>query len=142
MITLNTIKCPKCNTYNLYSKKNERGDASFESYIHCKKCDEWVGEITFENTLSFHGNYSSKFHLRDIKKGILGKSSKIYEELSEYDDSMERGIKIMAHLELSDIYGALESLAETHNLSMEDLKKMSDVRKDVFRKESNNNGLD
>ena len=72
------------------------------------------------------------YHLKDIRKGILGRSSKIREELEELEDAEDQGVTIMAHVELSDVYGALEACAGAYGLSMDDLKKMSDVTKRAF----------
>ncbi len=44
----------------------------------------------------------------------------------------------MQELELADIYGALEALAESHGLKMKDLKKMSHITKRVFKSGSRN----
>ena len=74
----------------------------------------------------------SGYHLKKIKKGEFGKISKVKEEAQEYQDAIEQGCKIMAELELADIYGALEAVAETHGLKMKDLKKMSELTKRAF----------
>ena len=55
------------------------------------------------------------------------------EELEEYMDAVDQHCKIMAMHELSDVYGALEALAEKHSLTMEDLKSMSDITKRAFK---------
>ena len=73
------------------------------------------------------------YHKKEIKKGVLGKISKVQEEVDEYIDAKEQGIYIMELLELSDIYGALESLARSYNLTMHDLQKMSDATKEAFK---------
>ena len=39
----------------------------------------------------------------------------------------------MIGVELSDLYGAVEAVAETYNLSMDDLKCFSDITKRAFR---------
>jgi len=72
------------------------------------------------------------YHTREIIKGKYGEPSKIKEELEEYEDAIQSGIVIMAMWELSDIYGALEGLAKKHNLTMDDLKAMSDKNKLLF----------
>jgi hypothetical protein len=72
------------------------------------------------------------YHLAIIKKGILGKSSKIQEELDELIDSEIQNNKIMAMVELSDLYGALEAVAVEYGLSMNDLKIMSEATKRAF----------
>lgn len=72
------------------------------------------------------------YHLKEIKKGQLGKASKIQEELDEFVDAEDQGCKIMAMVELSDLYGALEAVASKYGLTMEDLKSMSDITKRAF----------
>ena len=73
------------------------------------------------------------YHLTKIKKGTFGKSSKIAEELAEYEDAKKQKCKIMQILELADIYGALEAVALTHGLTIKDLKSMSDTTKRAFK---------
>ena len=73
------------------------------------------------------------YHKQEIDKGNLGESSKIVEELQELIDAEEQSCRILVHVELSDLYGALESCANSYGLSMEDLKQMSDLTKDAFK---------
>lgn len=73
------------------------------------------------------------YHLKEIKKGKLGKISKVQEEIEEFKDAIQQDCKIMAILELSDIYGALEEVAKDFNLEMKDLKKMSNITKRAFK---------
>lgn len=70
-----------------------------------------------------------KFHIDDITRGIYGTISKLEEEILEFKDAIKQDSLIMANLELADMYGALEGLANSNNLSMLDLKKMSDITK-------------
>lgn len=72
------------------------------------------------------------YHLRQIQKGELGKSSKIQEELDELRDAEEQECKILIHVELSDLYGALEKCAQSYGLEMEDLKQMSNLTRSAF----------
>ena len=72
------------------------------------------------------------YHLTEIKKGILGKASKIQEELDELVDAEMQDNKILAIVELSDLYGALEAVAVSYDCSMEDLRKMSEATKRAF----------
>lgn len=85
------------------------------------------------------------YHLREIKtKGVYGDVSKVYEELEEFEESLEQGCKIMALLELSDAYGALEAVAVKMGFNMEDLRKMSCATKRAFQdgtRESKNEAL-
>lgn len=75
------------------------------------------------------------YHLKEIKKGKLGESSKILEEVMELIDSEEQNCKIMALNELSDIIGAIEIYLKTNYpyLTMNDLIKMSDITKRAFQ---------
>lgn len=72
------------------------------------------------------------YHIRTINKGTLGTISKVREEVEEFIDASEQKCRIMEEIELSDLYGALEALAATYNLTMEDLKTMSDITKRAF----------
>ena len=73
------------------------------------------------------------YHKNEIKRGELGKISKVQEEVDEYVDAQQQNIRIMEMLELADIYGALEAVAENYGLTMADLQKMSDVTKSAFK---------
>ena len=46
------------------------------------------------------------YHLQEIEKGEIGELSKIKEEIAELEDALEQNSKIMALIELSDLYGA------------------------------------
>ena len=72
------------------------------------------------------------YHLTKILKGTLGEISKVEEELREYIDAKQQGCIIMQELELADMYGALEAVAKSHNLTMDDLRIMSDITKRAF----------
>lgn len=73
------------------------------------------------------------YHLRDIKKGQIGELSKIEEEIEELKDALEQDCKIMALVELSDLYGAIELYAEKHfSMTIEDLKSMSRITRRAF----------
>jgi phosphoribosyl-ATP pyrophosphohydrolase len=73
------------------------------------------------------------YHKRKIRfEGSYGSISKILEEADEALEAQEQNNKILIYVELSDIYGALEAVAKNYNLSMEDLKNMSDATKRAF----------
>lgn len=72
------------------------------------------------------------YHITKIDKAVYGTPDKIIEEVEEYKDAVKQNSVIMAHMELSDIYGALESLAQLEGLTMNDLKIMSDITKRAF----------
>ncbi len=73
------------------------------------------------------------YHVDNIPKGVLGRSSKITEELAELIDAEKQGVRIMVAVELSDLYGAIEAFALTQGLTMDDLKNMSNVTKRAFQ---------
>lgn len=75
----------------------------------------------------------ASYHLEKIPKGKLGESSKILEEIFELIDAEKQGSKIMAIVECSDIYGALELYVQSRGFEMDDLKKMSEITKRVFK---------
>jgi hypothetical protein len=73
------------------------------------------------------------YHLRPITpQGTFGHVSKVLEELDEYVEALEQGNKIMAAIELSDVYGALEALAAGHGLTMADLSIMAAATRRAF----------
>lgn len=73
------------------------------------------------------------YHKNKIQKGVLGEPSKIQEELDELKDAEQQGVKILAHVELADLYGALEAVAEKYGLTMADLAQMSELTKNAFK---------
>jgi len=75
------------------------------------------------------------YHLRDIPRGELGKSSKMQEELHELVDAEQQANKIMALCELSDLYGAMEAYLEQQfpNVTMTDLQIMAHATKRAFQ---------
>lgn len=74
------------------------------------------------------------YHLDNIPKGEVGELSKIQEELLELIDASKQGSKIMALVEISDLYGAMECYLKKHHpdTTMEDVKIMSGITKRVF----------
>lgn len=74
------------------------------------------------------------YHLREIKpQGVYGQISKVYEELDEYEESLEQNNRIMALVELSDVYGALEAVVHGHGFDMKDIETMSQATKRAFQ---------
>lgn len=75
------------------------------------------------------------YHKAVIKKGAFGEVSKIQEELDELKDSLEQGAKLMALIELSDMYGAMEGFLEKYfpSVTMEDVVKMSNLTRQAFK---------
>jgi hypothetical protein len=73
------------------------------------------------------------YHIREIEtQGVYGQSSKIREELEEFEEALEQGNYILALVELADLYGALEGVAEAHNVSMGELAIMSAATRRAF----------
>jgi hypothetical protein len=74
------------------------------------------------------------YHEAEIKRGVLGDASKIREEFEEFWDAHSRAMLIMALVELSDLYGAMEAYLMRYHpyLSMKDVAKMSDSTKKAF----------
>ena len=73
------------------------------------------------------------YHKIKIKKGELGKFSKIKEEFLEAEDAHEQDNKVMLLLELSDLLGAIEKYASTYNISLDDLIKMKNATESAFQ---------
>jgi len=65
--------------------------------------------------------------------GPYGEASKIQEELDELVDAEAQQNKILAMVELSDLYGALEAVTVRYGLSMDDLKAMSHATARAFQ---------
>lgn len=74
------------------------------------------------------------YHKLPINKHAVGSPHKIHEEFLEYLDAVATGNKIMAVQELSDLYGCIETEIQKYDMSVEDLKVMSDLTKEVFSK--------
>ena len=72
------------------------------------------------------------YHKIKIHKHSHKSPFKIQEEFFEYLDALSTNNKIMAAQELSDIYGCIESEAAKIGITINDLKVMSDLTKDVF----------
>lgn len=75
------------------------------------------------------------YHVTEIAKGEIGEPSKIIEEACELQDAHDQDIKIMAKVEMSDVYGALEKYRETHHpdVSMNDIIEMHTATQRAFK---------
>lgn len=78
----------------------------------------------------------SYFHVHPIRSGVYGELSKVQEELDEAVDAETRGQEILLLIELSDIIGAVAGVAERHGHTLESLIQFSELRRSVFRQES------
>lgn len=74
------------------------------------------------------------YHINPIVRGKYGEVSKIIEEAQELADALEQGCKVMALLELSDLYGAIEGVLEQNmpGFTMDDVKSMSGITRRAF----------
>jgi hypothetical protein len=88
-----------------------------------------VAEPRFSKVLS---TIPKGYHNFPIQKGKIGELTKIIEELDEVIDANKNNNKIMEMVELSDLYGAIESYVTTLGCSIEDLKKMNNFTKRSF----------
>lgn len=79
------------------------------------------------------------YHKLDIHKHLIGSPYKIQEEFLEYIDAVATDNKIMAVQELSDLYGCLEKEVAKYGMDIKDLKVMSDLTKEVFKKGTRSN---
>ena len=79
-------------------------------------------------------NKPKGYHINDIQKGRIGEPSKILEEAHEFIDACEQGSSIMALIELSDLYGAMEHYLNKHHptVTMADLETMASITKRAF----------
>ena len=75
------------------------------------------------------------YHIAEIKKGKFGDISKLQEELDELKDCEDQQNKIMALVELSDLYGAIKGYLVKHipSMTMEDLRIMSEATERAFK---------
>lgn len=75
------------------------------------------------------------YHIREIKKGVLGEASKVMEECEEFMDAVEQDVDIMALVELSDLLGAISAYLDKHHpsITMDDLHKMRETTERAFK---------
>lgn len=78
---------------------------------------------------------SPGYHKTEISRGTYGEANKIMEEASEFADAVYQGSSIMALLELSDLYGAIEGYLEKYHpsVTMTDIEIMSQITKRAFK---------
>lgn len=72
------------------------------------------------------------YHITKITKGTYGDLSKVQEELDEAIDATRQGSEILLLVELADLYGALEAVAERNGTTMGQLQVFSDITKRAF----------
>jgi hypothetical protein len=67
-----------------------------------------------------------------MTRGVYGETSKIREELEELEEAFEQRNRILALVELSDLYGALAAVAERTGTTMDELSAMAAATKRAF----------
>jgi phosphoribosyl-ATP pyrophosphohydrolase len=73
------------------------------------------------------------YHINKIDKGVLGKFSKIREEVQELFDAEEQRNRVLVLCELADLIGAIEAFAvEEHNITLDELIEMKEMTKSAF----------
>ncbi len=89
-----------------------------------------------EPRLSYVVNKLKKpgYHSTVIPKYQIGEAGKIFEEYHEFVDALLSGNKIMALVELSDLYGSIEHYLKTvfPNITMNDLDIMNKTTQKAF----------
>ena len=82
----------------------------------------------------FKSESTAGYHLVSIEKGCLGEISKIQEELNELADAEAQDSKVLALVELSDLYGAIQLYLEKHHpeVSMKDLAQFAAITRRAF----------
>jgi hypothetical protein len=75
------------------------------------------------------------YHLTKIERGEIGEISKIKEEFAEFLDATTQGVAIMQLVELSDLFGAVETWLEKYhpNVTLNEVVKMKDVTRRAFK---------
>lgn len=76
---------------------------------------------------------SKGYHLLSINKYGIYSPFKLHEESLEFVDAIAQGNKIMASVELSDLYGAMRIQANSLGLTMRDLEIMCDATERAFK---------
>jgi predicted house-cleaning noncanonical NTP pyrophosphatase (MazG superfamily) len=79
----------------------------------------------------------SPFHTKPIEKGEYGELSKIQEELDEAFDAQKQKNDLMLLIELADIVGAVEGVAEKFGFTIEQLLTFARKRSEVAIFEEN-----
>lgn len=74
------------------------------------------------------------YHKVKIKKGKLGRYSKIREEFEELQDAHQQKSPVLELCELADLIGAIEAYSkERYNLTLKDIIKMKQATKKAFK---------
>jgi len=74
------------------------------------------------------------YHIAKITRGVFGEASKINEETQEFMDAIKQENDILALVELSDLYGAIEGYLKKYHpsITMQSLKHMNEATARAF----------
>jgi|688.fasta_scaffold678586_2 hypothetical protein len=74
------------------------------------------------------------YHIAKITRGFFGEPSKINEETQEFMDAINQENSILALVELSDLYGAIEGYLNKYHpsITMRSLKNMNEATARAF----------
>ena len=78
----------------------------------------------------------SGYHVTAIKKSGILSPYKLVEESIEFVDALASGNRIMAMVELSDLYGMVKQMGNRLNVTIEDIDAMSKATTDAFASKS------
>lgn len=106
----------------------------FSNPIPSDECWDMIADMLPSTEKKKKKKKKSGYHLADIPKGIIGEPSKLVEEAMEIADAHEQGVKIMAAVEMGDLYGALDRYREKYHpeLTMDDIRAMYMVTRRAF----------
>lgn len=80
--------------------------------------------------------FKPSYHKKPILKGDYGNSSKVLEELREFEEAVREGSKLVAFCELADLKGAVDALIDhflsDSQITKEDVEKLSQQTKESF----------
>lgn len=113
------------------NRANEKANSLAETVKTKSQAEDFMKRLRsldFEMDTDTNGGY----HRLKIPKGELGTVSKIKEEFLELWDAHSQENPVMVICEMCDIVGAIEALANTYNLTLEDIVKMKDATKRAF----------
>jgi hypothetical protein len=89
--------------------------------------------IVFANPKQKNKSMKNPYHTVEIKKGIIGEASKIFEEVEEFRDAVLQNSPILQLCELADLIGAIEAYTESKfNISLDEIILMTKANKQAF----------
>lgn len=143
LVSISSYEIETLNNLDFYYKDIEIGSYGIRK-ITSKRTEStyfWVfgtglAEPRFSELLK--STNKGGYHSCAIKKGTYGDSSKVLEELREFEEALLSGNQIMALCELSDLLGSVEGLINSYltkknlRITYSDIVKMKDLTKQAF----------